>query len=66
MEQEYPIKVVSFKGIYSEPRKSIIKDISLSLFSGDEILDFVIAKTLTKSQWKTLCAKNNIRYITKV
>lgn len=65
MEEEYPIKVVSFKGIYSEPRKSQISEYSLGLFFGDEILDFKIAKELKENEWSSLCKKHNWYYIKK-
>lgn len=61
METEYLLKEI----YYSEPRKSQIRELSLGYYCGDEITDFQKAKNLTRSQMKTLCAKNNIRYITK-
>ncbi len=67
MEEEYPIKVVSFKGIYSEPRKSQFEDseFSLGYFCGVEETDFIQAKKLNNNQWVALCKKHNWYYIKK-
>lgn len=60
MEQLYEIKDITY-----ERRKPEIYKLSLGYFVGDEQVDMQTAKNMTKSEWKTLCAKNNIRYITK-
>lgn len=58
MEQLYEIKTY-------ERRQPEIYKLSLGYFVGDEIYDFKTAREMKPKDWKTLCAKNNIRYITK-
>jgi exosome complex RNA-binding protein Rrp4 len=60
MEQLYEIKDIVY-----ERRKEEIEKLSEGYFCGVESIDFEKAKTLTMSQWKTLCAKRNIHYITR-
>ena len=48
-----------------ETKKPEIVNLSLGWFCGIDIIDIETAKNMPKSAFKTMCAKNNIRYLTK-
>ena len=64
MEIEYKLKE-EYITEKSEARKPVIKEMSLYLFEGDEIVDWQIAKQLKDNEWEAICKKHSWYYIKK-